>query len=105
MTITQLEPLPLKHLRRGKVREVYIVDDDRLSAFDVVMAEAIPHKGAVLTQITAWWLRQLEAHLTHHMIASDVDAIIDAVPALAPHRTALAGRAMLCTRTDVFPIE
>ena len=61
MTITQLAPLPLQHLRRGKVREVYIVDDDRLllvatdrvSAFDVVMAEPIPYKGAVLTQITA----------------------------------------------------
>ena len=57
MTITQLEPLPLQHLRRGKVREVYIVDDerlllvatDRVSAFDVVMAEPIPYKGAVLT--------------------------------------------------------
>jgi phosphoribosylaminoimidazole-succinocarboxamide synthase len=113
MTITQLEPLPLQHLRRGKVREVYIVDDDRLllvatdrvSAFDVVMAEAIPYKGAVLTQITAWWLRQLEAHLSHHMLASDVDAIVDAVPSLAPHRAALAGRAMLCRRTEVFPIE
>jgi phosphoribosylaminoimidazole-succinocarboxamide synthase len=113
MTITQLEPLPLQHLRRGKVREVYIVDDDRLllvatdrvSAFDVVMAEAIPHKGAVLTQITAWWLRQLAPQLRHHMIASDVDAIIEAVPSLAAHRAALAGRAMLCTRTEVFPIE
>ena len=68
MTDRQLAPLPLQHLRRGKVREVYVVDDDRLllvatdrvSAFDVVMAEPIPYKGAVLTQITAWWLRQLE---------------------------------------------
>ncbi len=61
--------LPLPLLRRGKVREVYEVDADRLllvatdrvSAFDVVMDEPIPHKGAVLTQITAWWLRQLGA--------------------------------------------
>ncbi|HTE43950.1 MAG TPA: phosphoribosylaminoimidazolesuccinocarboxamide synthase [Gemmatimonadaceae bacterium] len=113
MTIAQLEPLPLQHLRRGKVREVYIVDDDRLllvatdrvSAFDVVMAEAIPYKGAVLTQITAWWLRHLERDLHHHMLASNVDEIIDAVPSLASHRAALAGRAMLCRRTDVFPIE
>jgi phosphoribosylaminoimidazole-succinocarboxamide synthase len=113
MTIAQLEPLPLQHLRRGKVREVYIVDHDRLllvatdrvSAFDVVMAEPIPYKGAVLTQITAWWLRQLESDLRHHMQASNVDAIIDAVPSLAAHRAALAGRAMLCTRTQVFPIE
>ena len=113
MTIAQLEPLPLRHLRRGKVREVYIVDDerlllvatDRVSAFDVVMAEPIPYKGAVLTQITAWWLRQLENDVRHHMLASDVDDIIEAVPSLADHRTSLAGRAMLCRRTQVFPIE
>ena len=63
MTIVQLAPLPLRHLRRGKVREVYEVDGDRLllvatdrvSAFDVVMAEPIPYKGAVLTQMT--WSR------------------------------------------------
>jgi phosphoribosylaminoimidazole-succinocarboxamide synthase len=113
MTITQLEPLPLRHLRRGKVREVYVVDDDRLllvatdrvSAFDVVMAEPIPYKGAVLTQITAWWLRQLERDVHHHMISADVDEIIAEVPSLAAHRSSLVGRAMLCRRTDVFPIE
>ncbi|HET7372445.1 MAG TPA: phosphoribosylaminoimidazolesuccinocarboxamide synthase, partial [Gemmatimonadaceae bacterium] len=78
MTIAQLEPLPLQHLRRGKVREVYVVDDvrlllvatDRVSAFDVVMAEPIPYKGAVLTQITSWWLRQLEPDVRHHMISA-----------------------------------
>jgi len=113
MTITQLAPLPLQHLRRGKVREVYIVDDDRLllvatdrvSAFDVVMAEPIPYKGAVLTQITAWWLRQLEGDVTHHMLSSNADEIIEEIPSLADHRQSLAGRAMLCRRTQVFPIE
>jgi phosphoribosylaminoimidazole-succinocarboxamide synthase len=113
MTIARLEPLPLEHLRRGKVREVYVVDSDRLllvatdrvSAFDVVMNEPIPYKGAVLTQITAWWLRQLESDLRHHMISADVDEIVRAVPSLQPHRAALAGRAMLCKRTEVFPIE
>jgi phosphoribosylaminoimidazole-succinocarboxamide synthase len=109
----QVAPLPLEHLRRGKVREVYIVDDerlllvatDRVSAFDVVMNEAIPHKGAVLTQITAWWLRQLETDVRHHMISADVDEIITMLPALAGHRGTLAGRAMLCKRTTVFPVE
>src|SRR3954465_9922537 len=113
MTIPQLAPPPLEHLRRGKVREVYIVDDDRLllvatdrvSAFDVVMAEPIPYKGAVLTQITAWWLRQLEPDVHHHMISADADEIIREIPRLAPHRSALAGRAMLCRRTEVFPVE
>ncbi|HSQ30376.1 MAG TPA: phosphoribosylaminoimidazolesuccinocarboxamide synthase [Gemmatimonadaceae bacterium] len=113
MTIAQLEPLPLQHLRRGKVREVYVVDDarlllvatDRVSAFDVVMTEPIPYKGAVLTQITSWWLRQLEADVRHHMISANVDEIIREVPALAGHRAALSGRSMLCRRTEVVPIE
>lgn len=113
MTIAQLETLPLIHWRSGKVREVYLVDEhrlllvatDRVSAFDVVMSEAIPFKGAVLTQITAWWLRQLETDIGHHMISSNIDEIIATIPALATHRGALAGRAMLCRRADVFPIE
>jgi phosphoribosylaminoimidazole-succinocarboxamide synthase len=106
-------PLPLPLLRRGKVREVYVVDEerlllvasDRVSAFDVVMAERVPHKGAVLTQLTAWWLAQLGDAVPHHLLTADVEAIVDAVPSLARHRAALAGRAMLCVRTEVFPIE
>ncbi len=105
--------LPLPLLRRGKVRDVYIVDDDRLllvttdriSAFDVVMNEAIPYKGAVLTQLTAWWLSQLAGTVEHHLISAETDEIIAAVPSLAPYRDALAGRAMLCVRADVVPIE
>ena len=105
--------LPLKQIARGKVRDIYEVDADRLllvatdrvSAFDVVMGEAIPFKGAVLTQISAWWFRQLDSVTPHHMLAADADAIIAAVPTLAPHRAAIAGRAMLCRRTTVFPIE
>jgi phosphoribosylaminoimidazole-succinocarboxamide synthase len=114
MTAT-IEPLalPLPLVRRGKVREVYavgaerllIVASDRVSAFDVVMKERVPYKGAVLTQMTAFWLRQLEGLVKHHMLAADADAIIDQVPSLAPHRSSLIGRAMLCMRTDVFPVE
>jgi phosphoribosylaminoimidazole-succinocarboxamide synthase len=106
-------PLPLPLLRRGKVREVYVVDEDRLllvasdrvSAFDVVMDERVPYKGAVLTQMTAWWLGQLGALVPHHLITADADAIVDAVPALAAARSRIVGRAMLCRRTEVFPIE
>ena len=113
MTVAELTGIPLRHLRRGKVREVYVVDDDRLllvatdrvSAFDVVMAEPIPHKGAVLTQITAWWLRHFENLVHHHMLSADIDEIIAMVPSLAEYRSALAGRAMLCRRTEVFPVE
>ena len=113
VAISRLEPLPLRHLRRGKVREVYEVDaqrllivaTDRVSAFDVVMNEPVPHKGAVLTQMTAWWLREVEREVRHHMISADVDFIVREVPSLAEHRDELAGRAMLCTRTEVFPVE
>jgi phosphoribosylaminoimidazole-succinocarboxamide synthase len=71
----------------------------------VVMAETIPMKGAVLTQISAWWFDQLEGVVHHHMISADADAIIKEIPALQGHRASLAGRAMLCRRTTVFPIE
>lgn len=112
MTVAYTE-LPLPLWRRGKVRDVYEVDGDRLlivatdrvSAFDVVMRETVPHKGAVLTQISAWWLRQLGDIVPHHMISADIDEIIGAVPALAGSRALLAGRSMLCRRTEVFPVE
>jgi phosphoribosylaminoimidazole-succinocarboxamide synthase len=105
--------LPLPRIGRGKVRDIYAVGDDRvlllttdrISAFDVVMAETIPMKGAVLTQISAWWFRQLEATVPHHMISADADEIIAQVPALKNHRADILGRAMLCRRTTVFPIE
>jgi phosphoribosylaminoimidazole-succinocarboxamide synthase len=105
--------LPLPRIGRGKVRDIYAVGEDRvlllttdrISAFDVVMAETIPMKGAVLTQISAWWFKQLEGAVPHHMISADADEIIKQVPALGDHRAALAGRAMLCRRTTVFPIE
>jgi phosphoribosylaminoimidazole-succinocarboxamide synthase len=111
--LMQTSSLPLTPFRRGKVRDVYEVDADRLlliatdrvSAFDVVMAETIPHKGAVLTQITAWWLRQLESKIEHHMISADASEIIRQVPVLAEYAQDLAGRAMLCRRSTVFPIE
>jgi phosphoribosylaminoimidazole-succinocarboxamide synthase len=105
--------LPLPRIGRGKVRDIYAVGDDRvlllttdrISAFDVVMAETIPMKGAVLTQISAWWFRQFEAVVPHHMISADADEIIAQVPALKGHRADILGRAMLCRRTTVFPIE
>ena len=105
--------LPLPRIGRGKVRDIYaagedrvlLLTTDRISAFDVVMAETIPMKGAVLTQISAWWFAQLEGVVPHHMISADADVIMAEVPALRGHRAALAGRAMLCRRTTVFPIE
>jgi phosphoribosylaminoimidazole-succinocarboxamide synthase len=104
-------PLPLE--RRGKVRDVYAVGEDRLllvasdrvSAFDVVMDEPIPLKGIVLTQLSAWWFDRAAALMPHHLLTADVEAIVAAVPALAPHRQLLAGRTMLCRRTTPVPVE
>ncbi len=105
--------LPLTLLRRGKVRDVYSVDanrvllvaTDRVSAFDVVMRETIPHKGAVLTQLTAWWLRSLEGRVRHHMLSANTDEIVGEIPALASHADELGDRMMLCERARVFPVE
>jgi phosphoribosylaminoimidazole-succinocarboxamide synthase len=113
MTTMLASDLPLPRIGRGKVRDIYAVGDDRvlllttdrISAFDVVMAETIPMKGAVLTQISAWWFNELEGVVPHHMISADADTIIGEVPVLRDHRASLEGRAMLCRRTKVFPIE
>jgi phosphoribosylaminoimidazole-succinocarboxamide synthase len=111
MSVVTMAALPLRHVRRGKVREVYdagrdrllLVATDRVSAFDIVMKEPIPYKGAVLTQMTAWWLEQLG--VDHHMISANIDEIIEMVPELRGRRDSLVGRAMLCRRTTVFPVE
>jgi phosphoribosylaminoimidazole-succinocarboxamide synthase len=113
MTTMLTSDLPLPRLGRGKVRDIYAVGDDRvlllttdrISAFDVVMAETIPMKGAVLTQISAFWFNLLGGVVPHHMISADTEAIIEQVPALKDHRDDILGRAMLCRRTIVFPIE
>jgi phosphoribosylaminoimidazole-succinocarboxamide synthase len=112
MLVTRTD-LPLRLLRRGKVRDVYEIDEetillvatDRVSAFDVVMNEAVPRKGEVLTQITAWWLRQLEPKVSHHMLSVDTHEIIDRIPLIESHREQIAGRSMLCRRGHIFPVE
>ncbi len=106
--------LPLPRVHRGKVREVYEVDDerllmvasDRVSAFDVVMSEGVPFKGQVLTQLTAWWLSQLEGVLDHHLLSAHPATIRQAVPALSQvPEDAWAGRTMLVRRTHPLPVE
>ena len=103
--------LPLLH--RGKVRDVYEVDDhtllmvasDRVSAFDVVLPQPIPKKGEVLTQITAWWLEQLQDRVPHHLLTVDADLIAERHPELEPSREVWARRAMLVKRTDPVLVE
>jgi phosphoribosylaminoimidazole-succinocarboxamide synthase len=105
--------LPLPLFRKGKVREVYEVDDDtllliasdRVSAFDVVMREPVPYKGAVLTQISAFWFERLKHIIPHHCLTADAREIVRRVPVLAPHRGTLEGRSMLCRRTTPVLFE
>ena len=107
MSVLMQSALPLRLLRRGKVREVYeagadellLVASDRVSAFDVVMREPIPHKGAVLTQLSAWWFRRLGEVTPSHFITADAHEIIARAPALAGSVAQVAGRAMLVRRT------
>jgi phosphoribosylaminoimidazole-succinocarboxamide synthase len=113
MTVLVESRLPLPLLRRGKVRDVYEVDaehllmvaSDRVSAFDVVMAEAIPRKGAVLTQISAFWFERLAGVVPSHFFTASTERILDRIPALAGHAAELAGRSMLVRRTVPLAFE
>ena len=105
--------LPLPLLRRGKVREVYEVDrdtlllvaSDRVSAFDVVLREPVPHKGTVLTQLSAFWFQRLAAVMPSHFLSAAADEIAERIPSLEPLRQSLVGRAMLVRRTTPVPFE
>jgi phosphoribosylaminoimidazole-succinocarboxamide synthase len=105
--------LPLPLWRRGKVREVYEVDaerllivaSDRVSAFDIVATEAVPDKGRVLTQLSAWWFQRLGHIARSHYLTASTEAILVELPQLAPHRDEIAGRAMLVRRTAPVAFE
>ncbi len=94
---------------RGKVRDIYdlgdkllIVASDRISAFDVVMANGIPNKGIVLTQISLFWFDFLSGDVEHHLITGDVSSF--PVP-FCDFEEQLAGRSMLVKKVEVLPIE
>jgi phosphoribosylaminoimidazole-succinocarboxamide synthase len=94
---------------RGKVRDLYIlgqdlllVTTDRLSAYDVVMAQGIPGKGKVLTDLAAFWFDKLAHVVPNHYISHDVDSWDD-VP--AEYRDQLRGRTMRCRRCEPLPVE
>ncbi len=104
--------LPFPLLRRGKVREMYdlgddllLVASDRISAFDCVLPQPIPDKGAVLTQLSAHWFERTASHVANHCIAADPDEIIARRPELADTRDAWSGRGMLVRRAEPFPVE
>ncbi|HKU62046.1 MAG TPA: phosphoribosylaminoimidazolesuccinocarboxamide synthase [Gemmatimonadales bacterium] len=113
MTALAESRLPLPLLRRGKVREVYEVDaerlllvaSDRVSAFDVVMREPIPRKGAVLTQVSAFWFERLSEVFPSHFLTARTEEILARLPALRPHADEMAGRSMLVRRTAPVSFE
>jgi phosphoribosylaminoimidazole-succinocarboxamide synthase len=107
----------LPRFATGKVRDVYdlgdtllLVTTDRISAFDVVMPNGIPHKGSVLTQLSRYWFRSLRAIVPTHYITCDEDFITDRVVEAGGQvneetRTTLRGRSMLGVKATAFPIE
>lgn len=104
---TNLDGLEL--LRRGKVRDIYSVDDhllivatDRISAFDWVLPNAIPRKGKVLTQLSAWWFEHMSPITANHLVTTDVQQMPGSVQV---HGSVLAGRSMLVRRAEVLPVE
>jgi phosphoribosylaminoimidazole-succinocarboxamide synthase len=105
---TSITELPL--LRRGKVRDVYSVDDDRLliiatdriSAFDCVLPTPIERKGEVLTALSEFWFDKLGHIVPNHLITSNVDEMPEP---LRQHSQTLSSRSMLVRRTQVFPVE
>ena len=109
-TLLQTSLPDLKLLRRGKVRDVYEVDDDRLlivatdriSAFDCVLPTPIERKGEVLTALSQFWFEKLGHIVANHLITSNVDEMPEPVQ---HERQALAGRSMLVRRAEVFPVE
>jgi len=99
----------LQLLKRGKVRDVYEVADkllivatDRVSAFDVIMADPIPGKGQILTQISAYWFQAMEDVIPNHLISTDVDAYPSPCQ---QYKAELEGRSMLVERTEPLPVE
>ncbi|MBI5518540.1 MAG: phosphoribosylaminoimidazolesuccinocarboxamide synthase [Desulfovibrio sp.] len=108
VTTTDIKELPL--LSRGKVRDIYeagpdsllIVTTDRISAFDVIMDDPIPHKGVVLNQITLFWMDMFKGQVENHLLATDVK---DFPKVLAPHADMLEGRAVLVRRAKPLAIE
>ncbi|MGQ0551905.1 MAG: phosphoribosylaminoimidazolesuccinocarboxamide synthase [Planctomycetota bacterium] len=100
----------LHRLHRGKVRDIFAVDDhrmlivatDRVSAFDVVLPQRIPDKGKVLNSLSAFWFREIGRHVRNHMIETDVHKM---PPAIAKHAELLAGRSMLVHRAVPLKAE
>ncbi|MDP2806743.1 MAG: phosphoribosylaminoimidazolesuccinocarboxamide synthase [bacterium] len=109
MTITQTNFPDLKKISQGKVRDIYdlgehllIVATDRISAFDVVLPNAIPYKGYVLTQISKFWFGQMSGIMPNHLISVDV---ADFPAECHKYKEELEGRSMLVKKAKPLPVE
>jgi phosphoribosylaminoimidazole-succinocarboxamide synthase len=107
VTKTEFKNVPL--VARGKVRDIYdlgdsllLVASDRISAYDVVMNEGIPGKGAILTAMTLFWLDYLGDTVENHLISADP---ADFPPSLTSYADTLKGRSMVVRKASVLPIE
>lgn len=108
-TVLETSFSDLKLFHRGKVRDVYEIDEerlllvatDRLSAFDVVLPTPIEHKGRVLTQLSAFWFEKLKEIVFNHYITADFEEMPEAVR----RHEELRGRSMLVKKAEVFPVE
>ena len=107
--VREIDLGPLPPVKSGKVRELFDLGDkllfvasDRISAFDVVLPQGIPDKGAVLTQISVFWFRKMSDLAPNHLISAD---IADYPEELQPYADLLRGRSMLVRKADVVPIE
>ena len=101
--------IDIKPDAQGKVRDIYDLGDkllmvatDRISAFDYILEDEIPHKGAVLTQISLFWLEQLKDVIGNHLISADV---ADLPEQFKPYADYLRGRFMLVKKVEMFPVE
>jgi phosphoribosylaminoimidazole-succinocarboxamide synthase len=99
----------LKLVKRGKVRDVYAVDDehlliiatDRISAFDCILPTAIPRKGEVLTSLSQFWFKKLGHIVPNHLVTTELAQM----PQVVQGQGNIEGRSMLVRKADVFPIE
>lgn len=112
MTAVRRTELPYPLLRSGKVREMYdlgenllLVASDRISAFDCVVPQPIPDKGAVLTQMSRYWFDRTTHVVRNHCLSAQPDEMVELEPRLADTREHWAGRGMLVKRAEPFPVE
>lgn len=108
-TVYETDLPELKLVKRGKVRDIYELDDsflmiatDRLSAFDVVMPDPIPEKGKVLTQISLYWFDIMKPLINNHLITGNVDEFPEEC---SPYKDILRDRSMLVKKAEPLPIE